>query len=471
MGLDWAEKYRPKRLADIVGNVASIKALADWAENWGTPTMKKRAALLVGRPGIGKTTAAHALALERGWSIIELNASDQRNTAAIKDVATRGSVYETFTRDGEFKSAALGERKLIILDEADNVAGRQDQGGYRAIIELIRETKQPVILVANDYYELRRKASSLDSLCLVLKFDAPRQPSIVRRLGEICALEKVAAPKAVLDSIADRSGGDMRSAVNDLQTVLNGNPGEVGENALAAIGARDVQLSPFDAVRKVFSAKDFKRARQATMDIDEEPSDFLTWMEHNVAIAFESPADLDSAYHALARADVFISRAERMKYYGFWSYGTDMMTAGVAQSRRAPLRVGFRYEFPFWIRMMGSSKGKRAVRRSLSLKLAFYTHSSSGEVLSESMPLYAGIFGGKESAELRRNLLTSLSLSEEEIAYLLDVKIDSDEVARVLEEGRRLAALDDKPDKTLANAGPGAVPKPERRAQRSLGEF
>jgi replication factor C large subunit len=471
MGLDWAEKYRPKKLADIVGNATSLKALADWAENWGTPGMKKRAALLVGRPGIGKTTAAHALAADRGWSMIELNASDQRNTAAIRDVATRGSVYETFTRDGDFKSAARGERKLIILDEADNVAGREDQGGYRAIIELVRETKQPVILVANDYYELRRKASALDSLCLVLKFDAPRQLSIVKRLGEICSLEGVSAPKAVLDSIAERSGGDMRSAINDLQTVLTGNPTGAGENPLASLGARDVQMSPFDAVRKVLSAKDFKRARQATMDLDEEPSDFLTWMEHNVAIAFENPADVDSAYRAMARADVFICRAERMKYYGFWSYGTDLMTAGVAQSRRAPLRAGFRYEFPFWIRMMGSSKGKRAVRRSLSLKLAVYTHSSSGEVLSESMPLYAGIFGGKESAELRRNLLGSLSLTEEEIAYLLDVKIDSDEVARILEEGRKLAALDNKPDKTVVQSDPGTLPKQEKRAQRSLGEF
>jgi replication factor C large subunit len=325
--------------------------------------------------------------------------------------------------------------------------------------------------VANDYYELRRKASALDSLCLVLKFDAPRQLSIVKRLGDICSLEGVSAPKAVLDSIAERSGGDMRSAINDLQTVLTGNPTGAGENPLASLGARDVQMSPFDAVRKVLSAKDFKRARQATMDLDEEPSDFLTWMEHNVAIAFENPADVDSAYRAMARADVFICRAERMKYYGFWSYGTDLMTAGVAQSRRAPLRAGFRYEFPFWIRMMGSSKGKRAVRRSLSLKLAVYTHSSSGEVLSESMPLYAGIFGGKESAELRRNLLGSLSLTEEEIAYLLDVKIDSDEVARILEEGRKLAALDNKPDKTVVQSDPGTLPKQEKRAQRSLGEF
>jgi replication factor C large subunit len=88
MGLDWAEKYRPKKLADIVGNATSLKALADWAENWGTPGMKKRAALLVGRPGIGKTTAAHALAADRGWSMIELNASDQRNTAAIREISS-----------------------------------------------------------------------------------------------------------------------------------------------------------------------------------------------------------------------------------------------------------------------------------------------------------------------------------------------------------------------------------------------
>ncbi len=470
MVLDWAEKYRPKRMADMVGNPAALKSLADWAEAWGKPGSKKRAALLVGRPGIGKTTAAHALATERRWSVVELNASDQRNASSIKDVATRGSVYETFSRDGEFRTAARGERKLIILDEADNVTGREDKGGYRAIVDLVRETRQPIVLVANDYYEMRRKAPALDNLCLVLKFEAPRRQSISKRLGEIAALEGKAVSAATLDSIAERCGGDMRSAVNDLQTALTGGGAELGETSLAALGARDVQLSPFDAVRRVLAAKDFKKARQAARDLDEEPADFLTWMEHNVSLAFENPADVEAAYAALARADVFITRAEKTKNYGFWSYGNDMMTAGVAAARRAPLRQNFRYEFPTWIRMMGGSKGKRAVRRSLSLKLAFYTHSSSAEVLLESMPLYASIFGGKGSGDLRRNLLSALSLSEEEVAYLLDVTLDSDDVARVLEEGRRMAAMDAKEEKP-AQPADGSQPKQEKRAQRSLGEF
>jgi replication factor C large subunit len=473
MVLDWAEKYRPKRLAEIVGNPSAIKALADWAEAWGSEGMKKKGALLVGRPGIGKTTAAHALALERGWSVIELNASDQRNADSIRDVATRGAVYETFTRDGEFRSAAKGERKLIILDEADNVSGHQDHGGYRAMVELVRETRQPVVLVANDYYEMRRKAPALESLCLVLKFEAPRQLSIAKRLMDIAEKEGMAASKAVVDSISANCGGDMRSAVNDLQTALTGTlPGAAGDN-LAALGARDEQISPFDAVRKVISARDYKRARLATMDLDEEPGDFLTWMEHNVAAAFEAPADIDSAYQSLARADLFVTRANRTKAYHLWVFANDMMTAGVAMSRRAPLRPQFRYEFPSWIRQMGSSKGKRAIRRSLSMKLSSYTHSSAGEVLMESLPLYAGMFAGREAAGLRRTLLADLRLTEEEIAYLIDAKPDSDAVARIFTESSKIAALDGGPAKAPAGvAGQNAAPeKQERKAQRSLVDY
>jgi replication factor C large subunit len=305
----------------------------------------------------------------------------------------------------------------------------------------------------------------------VLKFEAPRRQSIAKRLGEICAMEGLQVKSDVLDAIAERCDGDMRSAVNDLQTAMTGGAPAEGGGAMASLGARDVQISPFDAVRKVLAARDFKKARQAARDLDEEPSDFLTWMEHNISLAFEAPADVEAAYAALARADVFICRAEKTKNYGFWSYGNDMMTAGVAAARRAPLRQNFRYEFPMWIRMMGGSKGKRAVRRSLSLKLAFYTHSSSSEILLESMPMYAGIFGGKGSIELRQNLLAALALTEEEVAYLLDAAVDSDDVARVLEEGRRMAAMDVKRDQPASASADGAQPRTEKKAQRSLGEF
>jgi replication factor C large subunit len=461
MVLDWAEKHRPRTLAEVVGNPEALKALRAWADSWGADKKGKRAAILHGRPGVGKTTAAHALAREKGWEVVELNASDQRNADAIEGIALRGAIGETFAGSGEFRSRARGEMKLIILDEADNVFGKEDRGGYRAIINMVASTMHPVVLIANDFYELVRKAGPLRAMCQEIRFYAPRQQAIARRLGDVARLEGFDADPKVLSAIADRCGGDVRSAINDLQTMLTGSK-VADEGGLAVLGARDVQLSPFDAVRRVIHAKDFRRARDAAMDTDEEPANFLTWVEQSAAGAFDDPRDRAAAYESLARADLFLARASKLNAYVFWSYATDMMTAGVGLPRKGQLRQGFKIEFPSWLRMMSASKGQRGVRRAVGLKLARYTHSSSREILSESLPMYATIFRGKESMELRRRLAESLALSEEEIAYLLDVKVGSEEAAKALQERRRR-----EPEERRGTEG-DATEKPQEPAQRTL---
>jgi len=166
---DWTEKYRPKTLDEVVGNERALNALRQWANSWKTGKPKKRAVILAGKPGIGKTSSALALANEYGWTPIELNTSDARNAVKIKKVATSGAVNETFTDDGRFISSQTGGRKLIILDEADNLYEKttgsnqgsedlSDRGGKKAIIDTIKITNQPIILIVNDYYKLIRGA-------------------------------------------------------------------------------------------------------------------------------------------------------------------------------------------------------------------------------------------------------------------------------------------------------------------------
>ena len=118
---DWTEKYRPKSLDEVVGNERAIIELTRWASEWNNGIPKKRAVILSGKPGTGKTSSALALANDFGWTVIELNASDARNATKIKNVATFGAMNETFSDDGKFITSHTGGKKLIILDEADNL--------------------------------------------------------------------------------------------------------------------------------------------------------------------------------------------------------------------------------------------------------------------------------------------------------------------------------------------------------------
>ena len=102
---DWVEKYRPESLGDIVGNQQAIRQMMEWAKNWktGTPPL-----LLYGKPGIGKTSSAYALANDMNWEVVELNASDQRTKGIIERIA--GSTATTMSLLGS-------SRKLLLLDE------------------------------------------------------------------------------------------------------------------------------------------------------------------------------------------------------------------------------------------------------------------------------------------------------------------------------------------------------------------
>jgi len=106
---DWTEKYRPTSLDDIVGNERAISELRKWANSWNHGIPKKRAIILSGKAGIGKTSSAYALAKDFGWAAIELNTSDARNATTIKNVATFGAINETFDDQGRFISSRDGD--------------------------------------------------------------------------------------------------------------------------------------------------------------------------------------------------------------------------------------------------------------------------------------------------------------------------------------------------------------------------
>ncbi|UCG68626.1 MAG: replication factor C large subunit [Thermoplasmata archaeon] len=444
MSMDWAEKYRPKRLDEVLGNPQAINELRRWAESWERGIPKQKAVILIGDAGCGKTSSALALAREFGWGVVELNASDLRNADVIKSIAKSGAVNETFTDTGEFISTRHGGRKLIILDEADNIFGKEDYGGVAAITATIKETYQPIILIVNDYYALVRRSPSLKRMCKQIKFSRIHKTTVVKLLRSISQNEDVTVSNEALNALAEHSNGDLRSAINDLESICLGK-NKITEKDVTVLGHRDSSINIFKAISGIFKATSYIKARESIYDLNEDPEHLLLWIDENLPLEYKRADDLAQAYYPISRASIYLGRVRRRQHYKFWGYANDLMTAGVALSKTNPYYGYTRYQFPSWLTNMSRTKGVRAVQKSLNEKLSSFCHTSGYVTQTSIFPYFKYLFEHEEDFNIHQ--IRDLELEAEEIAYILGGDSDSQTVKQLLEESKNLE-LTKKEEKT-----------------------
>ncbi len=459
--MDWTEKYRPQSLDDVIGNPGAVNTLRQWAQSWVDGIPEKRAMVLIGTPGIGKTTSALALANDMGWTPVEMNASDQRTGDAIENIALRGSRFNTFSEDGSYLDSTKGQRKLIILDEADNFFGNADRGAIPMITKLIKETLQPVILIVNDYYELSRKCSAAKTDTLQVTFQRPKAPSIAKALARIADNEGITYDPEVMSIVAEKASGDMRAAVRNLESLCLGRT-HVTADMANDLSARDKRNDMYTLMSAIFRSQDAMKARRVMMDTDTDPNEMELWVDENLPYEYLDKGDLVRGYEKLSRADIFLGRVSRRQYYGFWSYAGDTLSAGVNTARMSNRYSHDRLHFPSYLSKMSRSKSIRAIRKSVDLKLAIFLHTSTRRVDLDVLPYVKHLVAN--DPDLRIQITKALDLEPEELGFLLDKKPDSKEVKAVY------SAIESEPVPAPRKAEKPAEPLPAPPVKKEVKE-
>jgi replication factor C small subunit len=199
----WIEKYRPTRLSEIVGQDEIIKRLESYVKTGNLPHL-----LFTGSAGVGKTTAAVALAREffgETWhmNFREMNASDERGIEVVRNQ------IKQFARTSPLGGSSF---KILFLDEADALTP-DAQAALRRTMESYALTCR-FILSCNYSSKI---IDPIQSRCAIYRFRPLSRDAIAEEIHRIAGKEKIKVSGEAIDAIVYVAQGDMRKAINALQ--------------------------------------------------------------------------------------------------------------------------------------------------------------------------------------------------------------------------------------------------------------
>ncbi len=254
----WVEKYAPNNIDKIVGNKISVNKAKTWIKNYKSKKDKTPPGLLiVGSPGIGKTSLAKILLKEFGYEIVEFNASDIRNQKLVKEN------FKNIIGKISITSMMGVKRKIgIIMDEVDGMSSG-DKGGMSELISFINPNKglrknkkkplqynNPIICISNEDFD--KKINDLKKECEVLKFSKPKRSELYNLVTDICENENLDIDDDTIFKIIDYSQLDIRKLICILEYYSKNKDSDI-DKFLNNIDKKNIHANLFDSTLKIIT--------------------------------------------------------------------------------------------------------------------------------------------------------------------------------------------------------------------------
>jgi len=353
----WSEKHRPQIISDMVGNEEPRAAIMEWFVKWKKGT---KPLLLVGPPGIGKTTIAYLMAKQFGYDMIGLNASDVRSKSRINEILTPvlGNV------------SVLGT-PMIFVDEVDGIHGRGDYGGAAALVDILKEPTVPIILAAND--DALDKMKGIKKVVKTIHFK--RIPPRLLRvyLENILKKEGAKLSPGSLIKVIDKSHGDIRSMINLTQSLVTGfNPQT--ETSFESINVED-------GVNAFFKANSIEEARGVLYSMQIDPRTKIDAFYSSIITSDLDNVTLAKYLKVISNADMLYGKIMKTQNWRLLRYLNDVLIELYQNDDRIRYSQ-YNLSWPLLNRIRWD--GKKI--KSLSSVMAKKLHTSSSTFVTLCLP-------------------------------------------------------------------------------------
>ena len=386
----WVLKYQPKKLDEVIGqNNAATSALTFWKLFNRAP---KKAMLLYGPPGCGKTSLVYALAKQEDLEIVEINASDFRNKDHVLQIL----------KPATQQASIFGADKIILIDEIDGMSGQKDRGGVQAVVDVIKNTKFPIFITANDPW--LDKLRTLRNYCQLVGFERLESNTIAELVTRICKQEEVIFDELAIRKLTLSSGGDLRAAINDLQSIAS--DGRISDEELQLWGReRDEVIT--DALKVIFKSFDAKLALAMSNDIKEDISKLNLWLEQSIPWEYDIKY-IPDAVEAISWSDIFLTRIRRRQHWRFLVYSRLLSVVGVQQAKKETNRNAVLYKKPRLLIKLWQRAAKRKKAQGIAAQIEGRLHCSANVLQKDFLPYLD--FIEQNNKQMYNKITTSLGI-------------------------------------------------------------
>ncbi len=383
------KKYQPNSLSEVIGQELACKKILNFYKNF--KNSRAKAVFLSGPPGCGKSSCVQALASQENAEIIEINASDKRNKNSVLEILEPASQQVSL----------FGSNKIIFVDEIDALSGTKDRGGVSALADIIKKTKFPVFLTANDPWSSNLKSIRKISEMISMSKLSPQQ--IFNYLKKICKKENIAYEDKAIMKLAYSVGGDLRAAINDLEVMSTKE--KITLDTLKLWGREKDEIIQ-DVLKLIFKSRSSESLNSAVFNLDISAEDTMLWVEQNVSKEY-SGEDLLKAYNCLSLSDIFFSRIMRWQHWRFLFYASYFSTTGVQQAKENIKSSLVYHTKPEFFLNMWKMSAKKKKYKELAEKFSDKLHASTKQLQKDFAPYLS--FIENHNKKMHEKIMNSLN--------------------------------------------------------------